>query len=89
MQLMSQSELVRRVQYILVQWNPLESKAHTYIKESEEVEAILQSIDDPSELGKQIQVIYEKSFNQWVPFEKCVEISYKLLALKFTAKSVI
>ncbi|WP_372868830.1 DUF1871 family protein [Planomicrobium okeanokoites] len=46
-------------------------------------------LDDPSGLAKQIQSIYQISFGIWIPLEKCVAVSYKLLALKFEAKNII
>ncbi|HBT70791.1 MAG TPA: DUF1871 domain-containing protein, partial [Lysinibacillus sp.] len=36
-----------------------------------------------------IQETYEHSFEQWIPFEDCVAISYKLIAIKFEAKCII
>lgn len=75
--------------HIVQQWNPFNMDDFSYETEAADVVAFLQSIDDPSELGKRIQVIFEHSFEQWIPIEKCVEISYKLLALKFEAKCML
>ncbi|WP_010306515.1 DUF1871 family protein [Kurthia senegalensis] len=74
---------------IVVQWNPFNLEGFDYATEAADVVAALQTIDDPSELGKVIQNVYEQSFEEWIPLEKCVDISYKLIGLKFETKCVI
>lgn len=74
---------------IVEQWNPFNLEDFSYETEAADVVALLHSIDDPSELGKNIRAIFENSFEQWIPIEQCVELSYKLLALKFEAKCVL
>ncbi|MBK3496195.1 DUF1871 family protein [Viridibacillus sp. YIM B01967] len=79
----------RKAVHILEGWDPFEMGNFTYDTEAADVVAELQHIDDPTVLGKKIQEIYEQSFERWIPIEKCVEISYKLLAVKFEAKCIV
>lgn len=74
---------------ILEEWDPFKIGKDSYDTETADVVAALQAIDDPSKLAKVIQKVYEHSFEQWIPFEKCVEISYKLIAIKFEAKCIV
>jgi hypothetical protein len=82
-------EMNRKAVWTLQEWDPFEIGVDSYDAEVADVVADLQSIDHPSELAKRIQTIYEHSFEQWIPLEKCVEISYKLIALKYEAKCII
>lgn len=86
---MDTSEMNRRAMRILAEWDPFKAGEEAYGTEIAGVVAELQVLDHPSELGRKIQHIYEFSFEQWIPLEKCVEISYKLLALKYEAKCII
>lgn len=79
----------RKCVQLLQQWDPFEFGEHSYDTETADVVAALQEIDDPTDLAKIIQKVYEYSFEQWIPFEKCVAIAYKLLAVKFEAKCII
>lgn len=74
---------------LLVEWDPFKIGEEGYDTETADVVAALQAIDDPSQLAKVIQKVYEHSFEQWIPFERCVEISYKLIAIKFEAKCIV
>ncbi|SOC12525.1 uncharacterized protein DUF1871 [Ureibacillus xyleni] len=74
---------------LLKKWDPFQLGEDSYETETADVVAALQGINDPSTLAKVIQNVYEHSFEQWIPFEKCVAISYKLLAIKFEAKCII
>ncbi len=74
---------------LLKKWDPFQLGEDSYDTETADVVAALQGENDPSKLAKVIQTVYEHSFEQWIPFEKCVEISYKLLAIKFEAKCII
>lgn len=74
---------------LLAEWDPFKIGAENYETETADVVAALQGIDDPSELAKIIQTVYEHSFEEWIAIEKCVAIAYKLLAIKFEAKCII
>lgn len=86
---MGTKELNRRAANVLAEWDPFGIGEDLYENEITGVMAQLHVLDDPSDLAKQIQSIYELSFEKWIPLEKCVEVSYKLLGLKFEAKSII
>ncbi|MEK4486832.1 DUF1871 family protein [Psychrobacillus sp. FSL H8-0484] len=86
---MDSIEMNRKAVWILQQWDPFNIGVDGYETETADVVTDLQSIDHPSELAKRIQGIYEHSFEQWIPLEKCVEISYKLIALKYEMKCII
>lgn len=73
----------------LQQWDPFHIGEENYDTESADVVAALQGIDDPTKLANVIRVVYEHSFEQWIPFEECVDISYKLIAIKFEAKCIV
>ena len=75
--------------HLLEEWDPFHLGPDHYDTETADVVAALQGIDDPSTLAKVIQETYEHSFEQWIPFEDCVAISYKLIAIKFEAKCII
>ncbi|WP_338048381.1 DUF1871 family protein [Planococcus salinus] len=79
----------KRAVRILKQWDPFSVGEQMYRAEIEDAVMALQVLDDPSELAKKIRSIYGFSFNKWIPIEKCVDISYKLLALKYEAKHII
>ena len=74
---------------LLQAWDPFQLGTHQYDTEAADVVAALQGIDDPTELGKLIQKVYEYSYEEWIPLEQCVAIAYKLLAIKFEAKCII
>ncbi|CEG23351.1 hypothetical protein BN1080_02325 [Planococcus massiliensis] len=86
---MSMSEMNRRAVRVLEEWDPFALGEERYGVEIGNVVDQLHVLDHPSDLAKQIQSIYEVSFEKWIPLEKCVDISYKLLALKYEAKSII
>ncbi len=79
----------RRAVRLLEKWDPFQMGEGNYDTETADVVAALQGIDDPSDLAKVIQTVYEHSFEQWIPYEKCVDIAYKLISIKFEAKCII
>jgi len=86
---MDSIEMNRKAVWTLQKWDPFNVGMDSYDAEVADVVANLQSIDHPSELAKRIQSIYEHSFEQWIPLEKCMDISYKLIALKYEMKCII
>jgi len=86
---MDLNEMNRRVVAVLEEWDPFAIGSELYDAEIESVITQLHVLDHPSELAKQIQGIYEISFDEWIPLEHCVEVSYKLIALKYEAKHII
>jgi hypothetical protein len=86
---MGTSEMNRRAVRVLEEWDPFGIGEDSYDREIVDVVAQLHLLDHPSELAKGIQSIYEFSFEKWIPLEHCVEVSYKLIALKYEAKCII
>lgn len=82
-------EMNRRAVLILASWDPFKLGSEAYDTETADVVAALQGIDHPSDLAKKIQTIYEHSFEKWIPLEQCMQISYKLIAVKFEAKCIV
>lgn len=82
-------EMNQKAIRLLKEWDPFQVGEDHYDTEAADVVAALHGIDDPSALAKVIQVVYEHSFEEWIPFEKCVSISYKLIAIKFEAKCIV
>ncbi|MBU9673981.1 YugE family protein [Planococcus sp. CP5-4] len=79
----------KRALRIMEGWDPFSVGTGEYNTEAADVIDKLHDIDHPSDLAKAIQGIYESRFKQWIPLEKCVEVSYKLLAVKYEAKHII
>ncbi|WP_201261934.1 DUF1871 family protein [Metasolibacillus sp. FSL H7-0170] len=86
---MENIEMNQKAVKVLEEWDPFQLGADSYDTETADVVAALQGIDDPSDLAKVIQTVYEHSYEQWIPFEHCVEMAYKLIAIKFEAKCII
>lgn len=70
---------------ILDRWDPFGQGPGAYDLEIADVIEALHKAVHPSELAKQIRLIYEHSFELWIPHEACMEVSYKLIALKYGA----
>ena len=86
---MENIDMNNKAVWLLAHWDPFKIGENSYDTETADVVAALQEIDDPSALGKVIQQVYELSFEQWIPFEDCVEIARKLIAIKYEAKCII
>ncbi len=69
---------------LLQEWDPFAIGADGYDTEIADVVGAVHRYDDPNLLAKQIQSIYEFSFEEWIPLEKCLSVSYNLLAIKNT-----
>lgn len=82
-------EMNRRAVLLLASWDPFELGSEAYDTETADVVAALQSMDHPSDLAKKIQSTYEHSFEKWIPLEQCMQIAYKLIAVKFEAKCIV
>lgn len=86
---MQTMEMNKKAVSTLEKWDPFNIGTKAYEQEIIAVIAELQSIDDPADLAKIIRRFYECSHEIWIPFEDCVQISYKLLAIKYEAKSIV
>lgn len=82
-------EMDRKASAVLKQWDPFQEGKDAYELEIVDVVAALHRYDDPVDLAKSIREIYEHTFKLWIPIEKCIQISYQLLAIKYKAKSIV
>ncbi len=82
-------EMNKKAVALLEQWDPFEAGPKAYALEILDVVTELQSLDHPTDLAKKIREIYEHTYELWIPIEKCVQISYKLLAIKYEAKCIV
>lgn len=87
--MMENIEMNRKAVRLLQLWDPFKMGIDAYDTETADVVAALQAIDHPTELAKRIQEVYEHSYEQWIPIEQCVQISYKLIAVKYEAKCIV
>ena len=86
---MEDIQMNRKAVSLLMQWDPFKLGENSYDTETADVVAALQGINDPSDLAKVIQRVYEHSFEQWIPLEDCVEIARTLIATKYEANCII
>lgn len=74
---------------LLEEWDPFGKGKKAYALEIGDVISELHRLDHPTDLAKRIREIYEHSFEMWIPIERCVQISYKLIAIKYEAKCIV
>lgn len=86
---MNLHEMNRKAVNLLEQWDPFKQGREAYKETSEAVVKALYMHDHPMELAKSMRTIYEEHFHLWIPIENCVQVAYKLLALKYEAKSIV
>lgn len=86
---MENIEMNRKAVRLLQTWDPFNMGSQAYDTETADVVAALQGIDHPTELAKRIQEVYEHSYELWIPIEQCVQIAYKLIAIKYEAKCIV
>ena len=82
-------EMNKKAIVLLEQWDPFHKGKKAYELEIVDVVADLQRLDHPTDLAKRIREIYEQTNKLWIPIEDCVQISYKLLAVKYEAKCIV
>ncbi|EPD50510.1 hypothetical protein HMPREF1210_02479 [Paenisporosarcina sp. HGH0030] len=87
--MMENIEMNRKAVKLLQLWDPFKMGTDAYDTETADVVAALQGIDHPTELAKRIQEVYEHSYEQWIPIDQCVQIAYKLIAVKYEAKCIV
>lgn len=86
---MRKIEMNKKAALLLEQWDPFEEGTKAYEHEIADVVAELHRLDHPTDLAKKIREIYEHSHEMWIPIEQCVQVSYKLLAVKYEAKCIV
>lgn len=87
--MMENIEMNRKAVKLLQLWDPFKMGTDAYDTETADVVAALQGIDHPTELAKRIQEVYEHSYELWIPIDQCVQIAYKLIAVKYEAKCIV
>lgn len=86
---MQTMEMNKKVILLLEDWDPFNVGRKAYELEIDEVIAELHALDHPTDLAKRIREIYEHSYELWIPLEKCMQIAYKLLAIKYEANCIV
>ncbi|WOV86402.1 DUF1871 family protein [Sporosarcina oncorhynchi] len=82
-------EMNKKAVLVLEDWDPFNVGRKAYAVEIADVVSELHIYDHPTDLAKRIRDIYEHSYATWIPIEKCMQIAYKLLAIKYEAKSIV
>lgn len=77
-------EMNKKAVRVLEEWDPFHLGPDQYAAETADVVAFLQGAIHPSDVAHHIQRVYEHSFIEWIPLEKCMDIAYKLIALKLS-----
>jgi len=67
---------------LLYEWDPLGYGKGAYETEIVDVVAAVHRIDDLLNLAKEIQGIYEFSFEEMISLEECKKVAQKLLRIK-------
>ncbi|MEQ2527133.1 DUF1871 family protein [Bacillaceae bacterium CLA-AA-H227] len=66
----------------LKKWDPLGYGEEAYDPEVADSAAAVHFIEDEDKLARKIQGIYEFSFEEIIPLEKCLSIARELLLIK-------
>lgn len=82
-------DINKKAALLLKQWDPFQQGEHAYDAEIADVVAELHQVDHPADLAKRIRNVYEHTHEIWIPLENCMEISYKLIAVKYEANSIV
>ncbi|WP_199173058.1 DUF1871 family protein [Sporosarcina sp. P17b] len=82
-------EMNKKAVVLLKQWDPFQEGEHAYDTEIADVVTKLHEVDHPADLAKCIRDAYEHTHDMWIPLEKCMDISYKLIAIKYKANSIV
>ncbi|MDR4949119.1 DUF1871 family protein [Neobacillus cucumis] len=77
-------EVATNLQFVdlLNQWDPFHLENGDYEPEIADTIQAVHELDDPLNLAKRIQSIYEFSFEKVIPIEECLLISKDLLVIK-------
>lgn len=70
---------------LLLQWDPLGYGEGSYETEVVDVLQAVHVLDDSALLARKIQAIYEFSFEEIIPLQKCESFARKLLFIKNNA----
>lgn len=86
---MTKETMNRKAINILEGWDPFNCGELAYEQVIVETIEALHQFNHPVDLAKEIREIYEHSFTLWIPIEDCVQISYRLLAMKYELLSIV
>ena len=86
---MKTEEINKKAALLLKQWDPFQQGEQAYDAEIANVVAELHQVDHPADLAKCIRTVYEHTHEVWLPLENCMDISYKLIAVKYEAKAIV
>ncbi|WP_432352559.1 DUF1871 family protein [Sporosarcina sp. A2] len=86
---MQTAKITKKAITLLEEWDPFLAGPKAYELEIADVVADLHVLDHPTDLAKRIREVYERTYEMWIPLEDCMQISYKLLAVKFEEKCII
>jgi hypothetical protein len=75
-------QLNLRLVEALKKWDPFQLGEDFYDTEIVDVVQEVHQLDDANQLAKEIQRIYEFSFEQVIPLEACIQIAKNLLLIK-------
>lgn len=70
---------------LLLQWDPLGYGEGSYETEVVDVLQAVHLIDDIKLLSRKIQAVYEFSFEEIIPLQKCESLAIQLLLIKNNA----
>lgn len=78
------SQLQTNLQFVdlLNEWDPFHLKRGSYDTEIADTIQAVHELNEPVQLAKRIQTIYEFSFEKVIPMDSCLKISKGLLAIK-------
>lgn len=86
---MKTMEMNKKASAVLESWDPFQVGKNAYEFEIIDVVAALHQFDHPVDLAKSIREIYKHAYELWIPLEECVQVSYKLMAIKYEAKCIV
>jgi hypothetical protein len=74
---------------MIQRWDPLGYGMEAYETEAVDVLQAVHECDEVKLLARKIQAIYEFSFEEVIPLEKCIKIAEELLKVKNEAECTI
>jgi len=86
---MDTQRMNRTLLNMIQNWDPFGYGSDHHIHESVDVLQAIHEYDEVEPLARKIQAIYEFSFEEIIPLEKCVEIAKQLLKIKNEAQCTI
>ena len=86
---MDTQRMNRMLLNMIQNWDPFGYGSEAYETEAVDVLQAIHEYDEVKPLARKIQAIYEFSFEEIIPLEKCVEIAKQLLKIKNEAQCTI